>query len=118
MGLGGASILLGLFTRLGALGLTAFVIMGARIHLIQSKRAFQLQQAVERSVPDPDGKRLDTKTLAELAVSASLAHYSSAVKNFALAGATAFLVLFGAGDWALIDISSQFGLAGVLVSHP
>jgi uncharacterized membrane protein YphA (DoxX/SURF4 family) len=118
MGLGGATILLGLFTRLGALGLTVFVVMGAMIHLTQSKRAFQLQQAVERSVPDPDGKQLDTKALAELAVSASLAHYSSAVKNFALAGATAFLVLFGPGDWALLDISPQFGLAGVLAGRP
>jgi uncharacterized membrane protein YphA (DoxX/SURF4 family) len=115
MGIGGASILLGFFTRLGALALTGFVITGARIHLIQRQRAFQLEQSVERSVPATDGGGVDRKTLSELAVSASLAHYSSALKNYALAGATAYLVLFGPGDWALVDFGSDFGLAGWLI---
>ena len=110
MGLGGASILLGIFPRLGGLLLAGFTAGGVLIHFTQRDRAAHLQARHLESLPAPARAGLDTAVLQELTTSATLGHHSSALKNLTLIAVALFFTLYGGGPapWTLIDIDRWF----------
>lgn len=101
---GGLSILLGLFAELGGTALALFLVMGTVIHLRQRDRASALAKAVAHRLGDAQ-----LEALQQLAVSAQLGHYSSAMKNLSLAGPAFFFAIMGSGPWSLARL---WGLAG------
>ncbi len=111
MGAGGLSILLGVFPRLGALGLTIFLFFGARIHLAKRAQAAGFKATVLAALGRDAGAR---KALDDLALSADIGHNVSALKNFALMGPTAYLVLAGARAPLLIGLDADWQLRGIL----
>jgi uncharacterized membrane protein YphA (DoxX/SURF4 family) len=94
MGLGGLSILLGVYAEIGGGMLAFFVLPGALIHLRKRDEAGRLGAAIPVS-------EADKPRLGQLAVSAVLGHYGSAMKNFSLFGPGAFLAMMGSGAWSL-----------------
>ncbi|WP_344022520.1 hypothetical protein [Streptomyces luteireticuli] len=96
MGLGGLSVLLGGYGRIGAALLALFLAPGTAIHL--RSRAVAGALAARLSPALPAGLR---PTLTELDVSARMAHYSSALKNVALLTVSLFLVAVGTGPYSL-----------------
>ncbi|MEQ1934776.1 MAG: hypothetical protein ABL962_13025 [Fimbriimonadaceae bacterium] len=101
MGLGGASILLGLSAQWGALALFVFLLPGALIHFRQMKRADILLGKIKNQLaaapPDLD----------MLHISARLGHYSSALKNLALSSGCLFIGIQGSGPYSLANVLSQ-----------
>ena len=67
MGVGGISLIFGLFPRVGGFSLAAFLVPGAMIHFIQRRRAFELEEQIVDSAGS--GASASNKdTLKELAV--------------------------------------------------
>lgn len=102
--IGGACITLGLFPRIGAAGLCLFLLLGAKLHLIQRDRAMKLKEEALAKLPPELVGGPHEPILQELAVAGSLGHFSSALKNFCLAGIAAYFCLAGAGPWRLIGL--------------
>ncbi len=85
--LGGLSVLLGIFPRLGALALTLFLIPAAMIHFRKAGQAVALKDAI---LAGPAGKSSGTRqSVAALGNSAVLGNFTSALKNLAPYGADA-----------------------------
>ncbi len=93
MAIGGLSILLGICAEFGGILLTVFLAMGAAIHFSHSKRASELQTSISSEAEDQS-------RLTELAVSAQLGHYSSAIKNISLMGPSIFFAIMGSGPYS------------------
>jgi uncharacterized membrane protein YphA (DoxX/SURF4 family) len=112
MGAGGLSVLFGGLPRLGALGLTIFLLFGGMIHLAKRAQAEAYKQAL---LPALGTNAAARGTLDELTTTAAIGHFVSALKNFALMGPTAYLVLAGAREPLLIGLDSDWQWAGLLV---
>jgi uncharacterized membrane protein YphA (DoxX/SURF4 family) len=77
--LGGLSVLLGIFPRLGALVLTLFLIPAAMIHFRKASQAAALKDAI---LAGPAGKSAAARqSVAALGDSAVLGNFTSALKN-------------------------------------
>lgn len=96
MGLGGASILLGMKPCFGGTALAIFVILGATIHLRQMNKADSIGLQIKEQLHQTNNLLVETLT-----TSAHLAHYSSALKNYALAGVLIFVAIIGTGPFSL-----------------
>ena len=92
MGFGGLSVLLGLCGRVGGAMLAVFLVMGAMIHFLQMGRVDKLSVTIKERLPTEL-----QDTLTTLTASARLAHYSSALKNLALAAVAIFFAMVGTG---------------------
>lgn len=111
MGAGGLSILFGVLPRLGPLGLTVFLLFGGMIHLAKRAQAEACKQALLPALGSDPAAR---GTLDELTMTAVIGHFVSALKNFALMGPTAYLVLAGAREPMLIGLGSDWQWTGLL----
>jgi uncharacterized membrane protein YphA (DoxX/SURF4 family) len=115
MGAGGLSILLGVFPRLGALGLTIFLVPAAMIHLRRRDLAVEVRdKALNGGVASGDGAMRNA--LQDLGFSAEIGHQVAALKNFALLGPTLYLTLAGARPPMLIGFDPDWNLVGILVA--
>jgi hypothetical protein len=111
MGLGGTSVLFGLYGELGGLMLAGFLVPGAMIHFRKMKEvdALVAQLRPPASVPAPavaptPPADAPLGPLDVLAVSARLGHYSSALKNLALVGVMLLIAAVGTGPWSLLRL--------------
>lgn len=96
MGLGGLSVLLGAYGRVGAAALALFLPPATLIHLRSRAEATAL---AGRMTPDVPAEL--RPQLAVLGASAAMAHYSSALKNVALFFVVLYFVLAGTGPYSL-----------------
>lgn len=113
MGLGGLSIVLGVFPRLGALALTIFLFGGAMIHFAKRRQLLAYEKQIEPALTGDGGARA-RGTLRALTDAGVMGHFTAGLKNFALAGATAYLVLAGARAPMLIGLGPQGDWQGLL----
>lgn len=98
MFLGGISVLLGLEGRIGALLLLVFTAGGIYQHKREREVAMEEAQKVEPFVA------ASAKTdFATLQWSAYSGHFSSGLKNWALCGICAGIVVWGTGPWSISD---------------
>jgi uncharacterized membrane protein YphA (DoxX/SURF4 family) len=113
MALGGLSVLLGIFPRLGALVLTLFLIPAAMIHFRKASQARALEEAFRAAArPKPNAAARNTVTeLGELAV---MGNFTSALKNLILMAPTLYLALAGV-EPMLIGFGPDGTLQGLLV---
>lgn len=102
--IGGACVAAGVFPRIGAAGLLVFVLLGAKLHLIQRDRAMALRDDAIAKLPTELAGGGHEPILQELAVAGSLGHFSSALKNFCLAGIALYFCIAGVGPWRLIAL--------------
>lgn len=115
MGAGGLSVLLGVFPRLGALGLAIFLVPAAMIHFAKRDQAIALQDTIEEELSG--GPQAPVReTVSALGLSAAIGHETSALKNLALTGPALYLVFAGARPPMLIGFDSDWRLDGLLVS--
>jgi uncharacterized membrane protein YphA (DoxX/SURF4 family) len=112
MGAGGLSILLGVLPRLGALGLTIFLLFGGMIHLAKRTQAEGYRRALLPALGNDAAART---TLDEITTTAVIGHFVSALKNFALMGPTAYLALAGAREPMLVGLGPDWKWTGLLV---
>lgn len=113
MGLGGLSIVLGVFPRLGALVLTIFLFGGAMIHFAKRRQLMDYEWQIEPALAGDDAKQA-RGTLRALTDAGVMGHFTAGLKNYALAGATAYLVLAGARAPMLIGIGAHGEWQGLL----
>ena len=99
MAFGGLSILFGAAAEVGGAVLAVFLAMGAVIHFRHSKNAGQLHQSLIAKSEDTAQEHLQ-----ELAVSAQLGHYSSAIKNISLMGPAIFFAFMGSGPLSIFRL--------------
>jgi uncharacterized membrane protein YphA (DoxX/SURF4 family) len=109
--LGGLSVLLGIFPRLGALALTLFLIPAAMIHFRKAGQAAALKDAI---LAGPAGKSSGTRqSVAALGDSAVLGNFTSGVKNLTLMALTLSVALAGA-EPMLVGFGPDGQLQGLL----
>lgn len=113
MGLGGLSIVFGVFPRLGALALTIFLFGGAMIHFAKRGQLEVYESKVEPALSG-DGAAPARKALRALTEAGVMGHFTAGLKNYALAGATAYLVLAGGRTPMLIGFGQDGSLQGLL----
>lgn len=113
MGLGGLSIVLGVFPRLGALVLTVFLFGGAMIHFAKRAQLAAYEQQIAPALTG-DGAQQARETLRALTDAGIMGHFTAGLKNYALAGATAYLVLAGARAPMLIGVGPDGNWQGLL----
>jgi len=113
MGLGGLSVLFGIFPRLGALAMTIFLVPAAMIHFAKRGQAMALQNQIEPALSEEAGAaaRDALKTLVNTAV---LGHFTAGLKTLCLLGSTLYLVLAGAREPMLIGLGSDGHWHGLL----
>lgn len=108
---GGLSVLLGIFPRLGALSLTLFLIPAAMIHIRKARQAASLKETI---LAGPAGKtsgvRRDVVALGDSAV---LGNFTSALKNLNLMALTLYVALAGT-EPMLIGFGPDGQLQGLL----
>ncbi len=109
----GLSVLLGIFPRLGALGMTIFLIPAAMIHLAKRRQAIVLEQKILAELPGRAGG-IAREDVEQLAASTVLGHTTDALKNLSLLGATLYLVLAGARWPMLIGLGPGCQWQGLL----
>ncbi len=109
MSLGGLSIIFGVFPRTGALALTIFLVGGAAIHFAKCAQLTGYAKTIEPALAG-DGAGPARRALDELTQAGVLGHFVAGLKNYALTGATAYLVLTGCRAPMLIG----FGPDGAL----
>lgn len=114
MGAGGLSFLLGVFPRLGALGLAIFLVPAAMIHFAKRDQANTLQGAIENEF-ETVAKAPVRESVNALGISAAIGHETSALKNLALIGPALYLVFAGARPPMLIGFDSDWRLNGILL---
>ena len=109
--LGGLSVLLGIFPRLGALTLTLFLIPAAMIHFRKARQAAALKDAM---LAGPAGKSGGARaSITALGESAVLGNFTSALKNLTLMALTLYVALAGA-EPMLIGFGPDGQLQGLL----
>ena len=106
--LGGLSVLLGIFPRLGALTLTLFLIPAAMIHFRKARQATALKDAM---LAGPAGAARESVTA--LGESAVLGNFTSALKNLTLMALTLYVALAGT-EPMLIGFGPDGQLQGLL----
>lgn len=106
--LGGLSVLLGIFPRLGALTLTLFLIPAAMIHFRKARQATALKDAM---LAGPAGAARESITA--LGDSAVLGNFTSALKNLTLMALTLYVALAGT-EPMLIGFGPDGQLQGLL----
>ena len=109
MGLGGLSIIFGVFPRLGALALTIFLVGAGAIHFVKRAQLTGYAKTIEPEWTG-DGAGPARQALSALTEAGVLGHFVAGLKNYALTGATAYLVLTGCRAPMLIG----FGPDGAL----
>lgn len=107
---GGASLLLGIFPRFGAIALTIFLIPAAMIHFRKARQAAELKDAILARTAGASGPRQE---LAALGDSAVLGNFTSALKNVSLMALTLYVALAGA-EPMLLGFGSDGQLQGLL----
>jgi uncharacterized membrane protein YphA (DoxX/SURF4 family) len=111
MTVGGLSVLLGIFPRLGALALTLFLIPAAMIHFSKARQAAALKDAIlAEAVGKSSGLRHNVTALGESAV---IGNFTSALKNLNLMALTLYVALAGA-EPMLIGFGPDGQLQGLL----
>lgn len=113
MGLGGLSIVFGVFPRLGALALTIFLFGGAMIHFAKRGQLEGYKHTVQPALSGDEAAPA-RKALNALTAAGVMGHFTAGLKNFALAGATAYLVLAGGRTPMLIGYGPDGSLQGLL----
>jgi uncharacterized membrane protein YphA (DoxX/SURF4 family) len=109
--LGGLSVLLGIFPRLGALSLTVFLIPAAMIHFGKARQAAALKATL---LANPDAKTVGLRRdIAGLGDSAALGNFTSAMKNLILMALTLYVALAGS-EPMLIGFGPDGHLHGLL----
>ena len=110
--LGGLSVLLGIFPRLGALTLTLFLIPAAMIHFRKARQAGALKDAM---LAGPAGKCRPPRgnPSPALGESAVLGNFTSALKNLTLMALTLYVALAGT-EPMLIGFGPDGQLQGLL----
>ena len=109
--LGGLSVLLDIFPRLGALALTLFLIPAAMIHFRKARQAAALKDAM---LAGPAGKSGGARaSITALGESAVLGNFTSALKNLTLMALTLYVALAGA-EPMLIGFGPDGQLQGLL----
>jgi uncharacterized membrane protein YphA (DoxX/SURF4 family) len=109
--LGGLSVLLGIFPRLGALALTLFLIPAAMIHFRKARQAAALKDAI---LAGPAAKSSGARqSITALGESAVLGNFTSALKNLTLMPLTLYIALAGA-EPMLIGFGPDGQLQGLL----
>jgi len=109
--LGGLSVLLGIFPRLGALVLRLFLIPAAMIHFRKARDAAALKDAI---LAGPAGKSGGARqSIAALGDSAVLGNFISALKNLSLMALTLYVALAGA-EPMLLGFGRDGQLQGLL----
>jgi len=109
--LGGLSVLLGIFPRLGALALTLFLIPAAMIHFRKARQAAALKDAI---LAGPAAKSSGVRqSITALGESAVLGNFTSALKNLSLMPLTLYVALAGA-EPMLIGFGPDGQLQGLL----
>ena len=86
LGLGGLSVLFGVFPRLGALAMAVFLVPAAMIHFAKRGQATALRDKIEpalRGRPDAEA------TLNLLTTTAVFGHFTAGIKTLALIGCVA-----------------------------
>ena len=106
--LGGLSVLLGIFPRLGALTLTLFLIPAAMIYFRKARQATALKDAM---LAGPAGAARESVTA--LGKSAVLGNFTSALKNLTLMALTLYVALAGT-EPMLIGFGPDGQLQGLL----
>ena len=113
MGLGGLSIVFGVFPRLGALVLTVFLFGGAMIHFAKRAQLEGYEKEIEPALTG-DGARPALQALHALTAAGVMGHFTAGLKNYALSGATAYLVLAGGRAPMIIGFGPDGTLQGML----
>jgi uncharacterized membrane protein YphA (DoxX/SURF4 family) len=108
---GGLSVLLGIFPRLGALVLTAFLVPAAMIHVRKATQAAALKEAILAGPAAKSGFAREAVTA--LGDSAVLGNFTSALKTLCLMAPTLYIALAGA-EPMLIGFGPAGGLQGLL----
>jgi uncharacterized membrane protein YphA (DoxX/SURF4 family) len=109
--LGGLSVLLGIFPRLGALVLTLFLIPAALIHFRKASQAAALKDAM---LAGPAGKSAAARqSVVALGDAAVLGNFTSALKNLTLMALTLYIALAGT-EPMLIGFGPDGQLQGLL----
>jgi uncharacterized membrane protein YphA (DoxX/SURF4 family) len=109
--MGGLSVLLGIFPRLGALSLTLFLIPAAMIHFRKARRAAALKDAIlAGSDAKSSSLRRDVTALGDSAV---IGNFTSALKNLNLMALTLYVALAGT-EPMLIGLGPNGRLQGLL----
>ena len=109
--LGGLSVLLGIFPRLGALVLTLFLIPAAMIHFRKARDAAALKDAILAGPAEKSGGA--RASIAALGDSAVLGNFTSALKNLTLMALTLYVALAGA-EPMLIGFGPEGQLQGLV----
>jgi uncharacterized membrane protein YphA (DoxX/SURF4 family) len=113
MGLGGLSIIFGVFPRLGALALTIFLVGAAAIHFAKRAQLTGYAKTIELALTG-DGAGPARQELSALTEAGVLGHFVAGLKNCALTGATAYLVLASGRAPMLIGFGPGGTLHGLL----
>jgi len=104
LGLGGLSVLFGVFPRLGALAMAVFLVPAAMIHFAKRGQATALRDNIEpalRGRPDAEA------ALNLLTTTAVFGHFTAGIKTLALIGASLYIVLAGAREPMLIGLGAD-----------
>ncbi len=109
----GLSVLLGIFPRLGALGMTIFLVPAALIHLAKRRQAIALERKILAELP-AKAEDIAREDVDKLTASTILGHTTDALKNLSLLGATLYLVLAGARAPMLIGLGPDCQWQGLL----
>jgi hypothetical protein len=113
MGLGGLSVIFGVFPRLGALALTIFLVGGAAIHFAKRAQLTGYAKTIKPALTR-DGAGPARQALRAITEAGVLGHFVAGLKNYALTGATAYLVLAGGRAPMLIGFGPDGVLQGLL----
>lgn len=109
--IGGLSVLLGIFPRLGALSLTLFLIPAAMIHFRKARQAAALKDAILAGAGAKSSSlRRDVTALGDSAV---IGNFTSALKNLNLMALTLYVALAGT-EPMLIGLGPDGRLQGLL----
>jgi uncharacterized membrane protein YphA (DoxX/SURF4 family) len=111
MALGGLSVLLGIFPRLGAVALALFLVPAAMIHFRKAAQAAALKQAF---LSEHGGSSAARTTVQQLGDLAWIGNFTSALKNLILIAPTLYLALAGV-EPMLIGFGADGTLRGLLV---
>lgn len=104
MGLGGLSVLFGVFPRLGALAMTIFLVPAAMIHFAKRGQAMTLQAEIEPALAAKPEAEAALKLLTTTAV---FGHFTAGIKTLSLLGASLYLVFAGAREPMLIGFGAD-----------
>ena len=111
MALGGLSVLLGIFPRLGAVALALFLVPAAMIHFRKAAQAEALKQAF---LSEHGGSSAARTTVQQLGDLAWIGNFTSALKNLILIAPTLYLALAGV-EPMLVGLGADGTLRGLLV---